>query len=257
MVGRLGDLGLGFFNDITVPIYKGGFEITFIRNSNNNALFRWKGKKADGTEDPSTLPPEGKVKINTFYLRVPIIEYDSDAKTNFINDLFKENYVFQFKKWQCIQHMKVTGKSLTADITNIYRCLQKPIWAFVVFQKTRLNNQQKDNAFDHSDFKSLWIEVSGRRYPEETVDLDWNTDKFCLAYNAYLDYKRVYDKTTNSIPYINIKDFKSLYPIYSIDLTDQPEKFQTYKAILFFTSTLTKLFQHQLKLLRELFAISS
>jgi len=24
-IGKLGDLGLGFFNDITVPIYKGGF----------------------------------------------------------------------------------------------------------------------------------------------------------------------------------------------------------------------------------------
>ena len=223
-VGRLGDLGLGFFKDITVPIYKGGFEITFTRNSNNNALFRWKGKKVDGTEDPSTLPAEGKVTINTFYLRVPIIEYNSDAKTNLVNDLFKENYVFQFKKWQCIQHMKVTGKSLTADITNIYRSIQNHIWAFV-FQTNQLNNQQKDNkAFDHSDVKNLWIEVSGRRYPEETLDLDWDTDKFCLVYNAYLDYKRVFDKTTGSIQYINIKDFKSLYPIYSIDLTDQPRK---------------------------------
>ena len=31
-VGKLGDLGLGFFNDINIPIYKGGFEITFTRN---------------------------------------------------------------------------------------------------------------------------------------------------------------------------------------------------------------------------------
>lgn len=208
---------------MTVPIYKGGFKITFTRNNNNNnALFRWKGKKADGTEDPSTLPPEGKVTISTFYLRVPIIKYNSNAK---------ENYVIQFKNWQCIQHMKVTGKSLTADITNIYRSIQNPIWAFVVFQKNRLNNQQKgNNTFDHSHIKNLWIEVSGRCYPEETLDLDWDTDKFCLAYNAYLDYKRVFDKTTNSIPYINIKDFKSLYPIYSTNLTDQPRKISDVKS---------------------------
>lgn len=53
--------------------------------------------KADGTEDPATLPAEGKVTINNFYLRVPIIEYNNEAKTNLINDLFKENYIFQFK----------------------------------------------------------------------------------------------------------------------------------------------------------------
>ena len=82
--------------------------------------------------------------------------------------------------------MKVTGKSLTADITNIYRSIQNPIWAFVFFKKNRLNNQQKHNykAFDHSDVKHLWIEVSGRRYPKETLDLDWDTDKFCLVFNA-------------------------------------------------------------------------
>jgi len=91
VVGRLGDLCLGFFNDLTVPIYKRGLVITFTRNNNNDAIFRWKGKKADGIEDPSNLPPEGKVTINTFCLRVPIVEYNSDAKTNLISDLFNEN----------------------------------------------------------------------------------------------------------------------------------------------------------------------
>jgi hypothetical protein len=42
VVGKLGDLGLGFFNDITVPIYQGGFEITFTRNNDNNVMYRWK-----------------------------------------------------------------------------------------------------------------------------------------------------------------------------------------------------------------------
>ena len=64
-VGKLGDLGLGFFSYITIPIYKGGFEITFTGNKDNNALFCWKGKKSDGTDSPS--PPKGKVIIDTFY----------------------------------------------------------------------------------------------------------------------------------------------------------------------------------------------
>jgi len=226
----LGELGLGFFNDITVPIYKGGFEITFTRN-NDNAIYRWKSLKADGTEDPVTLRVEGKVMINNFYLRVPIIEYNSEAKTNLINDLFKENYVFQFKKWQCIQHTKITGKSLTFDITNIYRNVQNPIWAFIVFQNNRLNNQKKDNStFDHVDVKNLWIELSGRRYPEESLNLEWDTDNYCLAYNAYQDYKRLFNKKADSIPYVDIKDFKNLYPIYSIDLSDQPKRISDVKS---------------------------
>ena len=67
-------------SDISVPIYKGGFEITFTRNSDNNAIFRWKNLKADGTENAASLPAEGKVTINNLYLRVPIIEYNSELK---------------------------------------------------------------------------------------------------------------------------------------------------------------------------------
>ena len=84
VVGRLGDLGLGFFNDINVPIYNGGFEITFTRNNDNNVIYKWKSLK-DGKDDPSTLPGDGKVMINNFYLRVPIIEFDSEAKINLIS----------------------------------------------------------------------------------------------------------------------------------------------------------------------------
>ena len=168
--------------------------------------------------------------INNFYLRVPIIEYNSEAKINLINDLFKENYIFQFKKWQCIQHIKVTRKSLTFDITNIYRNVQNPIWAFVVFQTNWLNNQQKDNStFDHADVRNLWLEVSGRRYPEESLNLDWDSDNYCLAYNAYQDYERIFYKNSDSIPYIDLKSFKNRYPIYSTDLTDQPKRISDAK----------------------------
>ena len=223
----MGDLWLGFFNDINVPICKGGFEITFTRNNNNNAIFRWKGFK-DGKEDPTSLPSEGKVMINNFNLRVPIIEFNSEAKINLISELFQEKYVFQFKKLQCIQHMKVTGKSLSFDITNLYRNVHNPIWAFVVFQNNRLNNQQKDNAaFDHSDVRNLWIELGGRRYPKESLNLDWDADQYCLAYQAHQDYKKNFNKLSKAmLPYV---DFKNLYPIYSIDLSSQSKRISDAK----------------------------
>jgi hypothetical protein len=44
-IGQLGHLGLGIFNYINIPIYKGGCKITFSRNSDNNVLHRWKSLK--------------------------------------------------------------------------------------------------------------------------------------------------------------------------------------------------------------------
>ena len=127
--------------------------------------------------------------------------------------------------------MKVTGKSLTFDITNIYRNVQNPVWAFVVFQTNQLNNQEKDNSvFDHLDVRNLWLEVGGRRYPEESLNLDWDSDNYCSAYNAYQDYKKVFYRNPDSIPYVDLKSFKNQYPIYSLDLSDQPKRISDAKS---------------------------
>ena len=97
-VCKLGNLRLRFCNDINFPIYKGGFEITFPINNDNNIILSWITLKADGTEDTEIFPAEGKVIIETLYLRVPIIECSSEAKINLIGELFKEIYILQFKK---------------------------------------------------------------------------------------------------------------------------------------------------------------
>ncbi|KAE9521596.1 hypothetical protein AGLY_018007, partial [Aphis glycines] len=44
-VGKLSNLCLGFFKDIQYPVYKGGFEISFLRHSDDDALFREKNDK--------------------------------------------------------------------------------------------------------------------------------------------------------------------------------------------------------------------
>jgi hypothetical protein len=126
-VGYLGHLGIGFFNDITVPIYRGDFNILFSRNNDNNVFYHWKTKKADSTEDAASLPVEGKITIKTFYFRVPIIEYNSEPQIKLIKELLDNDYFFQFKKWQSIPIMKVSGNTLHIDITNSYREATKSI----------------------------------------------------------------------------------------------------------------------------------
>jgi len=206
-----------------VPIYRGGFEIIFTTNNDDNVIYRWKSLKADGTEDASSLPPEGKILTKTFYLRVPIIEYNSEVKIKLIKELLDESYYFQFKKWQCIQQMKLTGKVLHLDTTNIYRNVIKSIWAFIVFQTKRSGNQQKNNnEFDHRDVKNLWMEIGWMRYPEESWDLDFDEKQYVLAYEAFRDSKRILFKT-DSVPYVDKKGFKTMYPIYRIDLSEQPQ----------------------------------
>lgn len=69
---------------------------------------------------------------------MPIIEYNNEAKFKLVDELYKNNYFFQFKKWQCIQHMNITGKTLKFDIINLYMDVTSPVWTFVAFQKNSI-----------------------------------------------------------------------------------------------------------------------
>ena len=109
---------------------------------------------------------------------MPIIEYGSDAELQLTKELLDNSYVFQLKKWQCIQNIRISGKTLHLYITNIYRDVTALIWA-LVFQTDRSNDQLKNNSiFDDANVKNLWLEVSGKRYPEESWDLNYDNDEY-------------------------------------------------------------------------------
>jgi hypothetical protein len=75
--------------------------------------------------------------------------------------------------------------TLYLDITTSYKSTTNPVWAFDVFQTNRSNDQLKNNnEFDHMNVRNLWIEVGGKRYPEENLDLDYD-NYYVLAYEAF------------------------------------------------------------------------
>lgn len=232
-LGKLSDLGLGFFEDVNVPIFKGGFEINFVRNTDNDALYRFKTLKNDGTYDASTLPDEGKIAINKFCIRVPIIEFEDNSKIQLLKSLdnlsSKNEYKLEFKTWQCIQHRGVRGKTLNIDITNNYRSFNNPHFIMVTFQTDSLSDQLEDTSeYDHMFVKNIHVEINGKRYPEELTDLDFENNDFMIAYDMFHDYRRIFKGDNNNL--ITYSQFKNHRPIYVIDVTKQPDTLSTTKT---------------------------
>lgn len=222
VVGDLSHFGLGFFENVNFPIYKGGFNITFIRNEDNDAIYRWKTKKADGTYDDTTLPGAGKITIDEFFIRVPIIEYKTTSKIQLINDITQnEKVLFHFNHWQCIEQKGITGKNFSLDITNIYRNVYNPKFIIIGFQKARLNDQLYDTSkFDSMFVKNIRVKLNGHYYPDELLNLDINNDKFGIMYEMYQDYKKVYYNSNEM--YYNPQDFIDNRPLYVIDTSKCP-----------------------------------
>lgn len=217
-IGLLSEMGLGFFQDIQFPVYKGGFEISFIRGNSDDCIFRWKPSSTTNVPDPASL------KINEFLLRIPIVEYADIPKIKLINELKllsdKNQYRFIFKTLQCVEERNLTGKSFTKDITNSYRSLRNPLFAMVAFQTNKLDSQTVDSSkFDHCKVKNIYFEINGRKYPEELQNFDQSEGKIALVYDMYQDYKRIFGD--NKPMYLTYHDFLSRY-VYCIDLSRQP-----------------------------------
>lgn len=219
-IGNLSHFGLGFFENVNVPIYKGGFYLSFVRSEDDDAIYRWKSKKDDGTFNDATLPDTGKIEIDEFFIRVPIIEYKTTSKIQLINDI-KEKILFHFNHWQCIEQKNITGKTNSFDITNIYRNIYNPKFIIIGFQKGRLNDQLYDTSkFDSVFVKNIRVKLNGHYYPDELMNLDINNNKFRIMYQMYQDYKKVY--YNNNEMYYNPKEFIDNRALYVIDTTKNP-----------------------------------
>jgi len=79
-VGRFSNLYLDIFKDIEYPIYKGGFEINFLRHTDDYALFR-------DNNDKSESLSVGKIIIDEFNISIPYGVYGDMNKIKLINDL--------------------------------------------------------------------------------------------------------------------------------------------------------------------------
>jgi len=229
-VGKLSNLCLGFFKDIEYPVYKGGFEIDFLRHSDNDALFRDKNEKGD-------LAGVGKIVIDEFNIRIPIVTYDDLNKTKLINELTllskRNEYMFRFKSWQCIEERNISGKTLTTDITNMYRNINNPLFAIIAFQTDKLDNQLSDPIqFNNCNLKNIWLDIDSNRYPEELMNLDFKKEKFNIAYDMLMDYKHVYNRLHRdlSLMYITPQQFKDFRPFFVINMSRQPSEVSRSKT---------------------------
>lgn len=216
----LADLGLGFFQ-IGLPLFNGNIEIVFRRNNDDNVLYRW------GTS--GTIPNEGKIEIKEMYLKVPVITYDNTEKQKLLMELGKGSHVFNYNQWQCIKLYNISGQSFIYNLTDQYRNTVTPSAAFVIFKKDREKSQLSDNnCFDHMNVKNIHIEISGKRYPLESWNLNWDKSDYMLAYNAYCFFKNNF--VNKNINCIETYKFKEDYPIYAFDLTKHSDQITGRKA---------------------------
>src|SRR5436190_19907953 len=132
----------------------------------------------------ANLPGAGKITIEEFYIRVPILEFKTIKKIKFFEEItIAKNIIFHFKQFQCIRQSGISGSTYNFDITNIYRNIINPKFIIVCFQANRDKNQKKDpSQFDSENVKNLRVKLNGHFYPDESMNLDISNNKHRIMY---------------------------------------------------------------------------
>ena len=189
----------GFCRDYKDVLWKGGLSISFKRESNEDALFRWQSTGETGIV--VAVPPEGKFLIKNMEIRMPIVEYESNfADLLRAKMLDEQKLPIAFRSAQCIEKTGFHGTTLEFDLTTQFISLQfdMPDFVIVLFQTNRNNNQKRDSSvFDHCNVKNVSFR-NGRNeiFPKEAWNLDIDNKKFLKMYDAYTALKRVICQNT-------------------------------------------------------------
>ena len=95
-------------------------------------------------------------------------------------------------------------------------------------EQVGVNNDKTANpsVFDHCNVDHVQVKMLGRLYPSQAEVLDFSKNDFSKAYNNAANFRELYDGTPELFSHsgINPIDFKSLYPLYVFNVSNQIPK---------------------------------
>lgn len=95
-----------------------------------------------------------------------------------------------------------------------------PRYVIISFQKNNLNSKSN---FSNVSLKRLYVELNSKRYPDTDIDIDFSENDYSKMFTQTCNFKkRFYD--SDEAPIISPFTFKSLYPIFIIDISKYEDR---------------------------------
>ena len=191
--------------------------LQFNRNaSNNDALFR---NQAAGA---------GKVKITRITWWMPTV-MPSPVESFRLGKLLEDKVKLP-AGFRCRQCAMVNIPLATTYTWNLGVKTERPRFIIIGFQVARGDNQTLNAAlFDHVDVRRMKVLLNSSEYPAVDMLSNFPRNEFAGYYKMMADFKESFygvDRTVSSGG-IDADKFKSLYPLFVLDVSKQVEKLQS------------------------------
>ena len=208
----------GFAEDYDKVVYGLRHTLQFNRKpSDNNAIFRAGAPVA-----------AGKVQIDKITWWVPRVT-PSPVESFRLTKMLEKNATLQvgFRGRQCAM---LTIPAVTSYTWNLGVKTEKPRFLIIGFQTGKDDNQETNAAlFDHRNITKLKVILNSAEYPAIDILSNFTRNEYAGYYKRMADFKRLFygiEKSVSSCS-IDADAYKSMYPLYVLDVSHQVEKLKS------------------------------
>lgn len=205
----------GFCEDYDKVIYGMSHTLTFVRKSDNDAIFRLAAAGA------------GKVLINRILWFVPhVTPSDMERLSMFKVIQSKVSLPVAYRTHRC--HTIAVPQATTFSwYLGVKATPEMPRYIIVGFQTNRAANQETNpSIFDHCDLKSIHAMIGVTKFPATDYNLSFPNQKFAEAFHDVVAFNQTFFGMDRLIMEGGIKrsEYKTLFPLILIDVSKQEER---------------------------------
>lgn len=205
----------GFCEDYDKVIYGMSHTLTFVRKSDNDAIFRLAAAGA------------GKVHIDRMLWYVPhVTPSDMERLTMFKVIQSKVPLPVAYRSHLC-HTVSVPQTTTFSWYLGVKGTPEMPRYIIVGFQTNRAADQEKNpSIFDHCDLKSIHATLGGTKFPATDYNLSFPNQKFAEAFHDVAAFNQTFFGVDRLITEGGIKrsEYKTLFPLILIDVSKQQER---------------------------------
>ncbi|XP_065663026.1 uncharacterized protein LOC136085630 [Hydra vulgaris] len=207
----------GFCDDYDKVIYGFKHTIVLTRKSDDDAIFR------------GATVAAGKVDLQRVTLFMPHVQPALAQQNELLSIIAsKATLPVAFRTRQC-DSLEIPQTLSTTWKLSVKTFSERPRYIIVGFQTNKNGDQTTNPAiFDHCDLKSIYVMLSSDKYPVTDYSLSFPNQQFSRAYRDAAVFSEKYYGMNELITNSNIQplDYKDLFPIFVIDVSNQPERYK-------------------------------
>ncbi|KAK5649536.1 hypothetical protein RI129_000565 [Pyrocoelia pectoralis] len=167
---------------------------------------------------------DASITLNKIQWKVPHVTLSDSAKLALFERINKNTAItIPFRQWELYELPAL--KQAQSDVWQIKTStqLEKPRWAIVAFQRgAKFSKEAKAAHFHNVKIRNLKLHLNSESYPYEAMQLDFNANKYIVAYQNYINFRREYYAKEEQDALFDYWQFKTC-PIFVMDCSKQNE----------------------------------